>query len=75
LVNFDAEPQDPRMIWDIAVTVGFQARTVSWRGNGTFDGDQFALRMFMLSAGSHQIILRDREANAQLQDLGVVPYP
>jgi hypothetical protein len=74
-LNLDAEPQDPTMIWDIPLTSGFELRTVSWRGNGTDTANQFVPQIFTLSAGSHQLILRGREANALLQDLTLVPYP
>ncbi len=50
-------------------------RTVSWRGNGTFDNSQFVPQIFNLTAGPHQLIARGREANTFLQDLTVVPYP
>lgn len=66
-VNIDAEPQDPEMVWDIVnLTNGFQERAISWRGNGTFDSPQFISQVFSLSAGVHQLIIRGREANTQL---------
>src|SRR5208337_3320318 len=30
-VNIDAEPEDPKMIWDIAPTAGFQDKFIFWR--------------------------------------------
>ena len=74
-LNIDAEPQDPQMIWDLPLTSGSETRTVSWRGNGTFDNNQFVPQVFNLAAGPHQLILRGREANTLLQDLTVVLYP
>jgi hypothetical protein len=64
-VNIDGEPMDPAMIWDIPPTNGFEERTVSWRGNGTFDTPQFAPKAFALSAGEHELIIRGRERNTQ----------
>jgi hypothetical protein len=71
-VNLDGEPQDPDMIWDIPVTLGFQERTVSWRGNGTFDSNQFVPKYFSLTQGTHWLILRGREPNTQLQRIRIV---
>jgi hypothetical protein len=71
-VNVDAQPQDPSMIWDVPVTTGFQARTVSWRGNGTDTANQFVPQIFRLSLGAHQLIIRGREANVALQSLSIV---
>ena len=73
-VNLDAEPTDPAMIWDIPVTSGFEERTVSWRGNGTVDLNQYIPAVFNLTAGTHQLIVRGREANVQLRRLTVLPY-
>lgn len=74
-INIDAPPQDPTMIWDIPVTAGFEARTVSWRGNGTDSSDQFIPKTFYLSVGTHQIVLVGREGNTQLQQLTLIPTP
>jgi hypothetical protein len=68
-VNIDAEPQDPFMIWDVPLTSGFEERSVSWRGEGGVP------KIFGLSQGAHQIIIRGREAYALLQSLTVTPYP
>jgi hypothetical protein len=43
-VSFDVQPVSPDNIWDVTspYTVGFENRTVSWRGSaGTFDNDQY----------------------------------
>jgi hypothetical protein len=75
-VNIDAEPQDPYMTWDILPpTSGFENRIVSWRGNGTADSNEIARVVFTLQAGSHQLIIRGREANAQLDSLNIQPLP
>jgi hypothetical protein len=70
-VNIDAQPQDPFMIWDIPLTSGFEQRLVSWRGNGTIN-DQFIPIEFSLNSGTHQLIIRGREANVLLQHVTVL---
>jgi hypothetical protein len=73
-INIDAEPVDPEMIWDILpLTTGFENRTVSWRGNGTFDSPQYLNKVFTLSAGTHQLIVRGREGGAQLGRITIAP--
>ncbi|HKS37349.1 MAG TPA: Ig-like domain-containing protein, partial [Verrucomicrobiae bacterium] len=70
-VNIDAEPADPTMIWDIPIASGLTERTVAWRGSGTFDNAQFAPKVFSLSAGTHTLIVRGREANCQLGNITI----
>jgi len=72
-VNIDGQPTDPTMIWDPPVTSGFTNVLVSWRGTGTDTNNQFAPKVFNLTAGSHQLIVRGREAGAELGSLSVVP--
>jgi hypothetical protein len=74
-VNIDAQPVDPTGIWDIPVTSGFEQRLIGWRGNGTPDLSQYAPKVFALSAGTHQIVIRGREPGVQLQSLSVLPAP
>jgi len=74
-VNIDAEPQDPTMIWDIPLTSGFEERVVSWRGNGTDTSNQFVPKIFSLSQGTHQLVIRGREANVQLQNFAILQIP
>jgi hypothetical protein len=74
-INIDALPVDPTMIWDITPTTGFEQRTVSWRGNGTDGADQFVPQIFNLTAGTHELMIVGREANAQLQQLSIVAMP
>src|SRR6185503_15709201 len=74
-VNIDAEPVDPTMIWDVPITTNLAARTVSWRGSGTFDSNQFAPKVFTLAAGAHQLIVRGREADCQLGTITIAPAP
>jgi hypothetical protein len=72
-VNIDAEPSDPLMIWDIPVTSGFATRTASWRGSGTVDANQYAPKVFYLSAGAHQLVLRGREGKCQVGTITIAP--
>jgi hypothetical protein len=76
-VNIDAEPTDPLMIWDIPISATFTSQPVSWRGNGTSDPNtaQFRPKTFQLTAGTHQLIIRGREANATLATLSIVAAP
>jgi hypothetical protein len=74
-VNVDGEPQDPAMIWQIPVTSGFESLVVSWQGAGTYDAPQFVPKVFALSAGTHQLIVRGREPNTQLDRIGMVLLP
>jgi len=71
-VNVDAQPEDPMMIWDIDVTNGFEDRTVSWRGNGGADSDEFAPKRFKLSAGAHKLFIVGREP-AFLKSVSIHP--
>lgn len=72
-VNVDAEPTDPYMVWHVPVTSGLQSRTVSWQGNGTVDSSQFAPKIFALTAGTHQLIIRGRESNVRLGTIRLTP--
>ncbi|HET7767397.1 MAG TPA: hypothetical protein VFN74_01405, partial [Chloroflexota bacterium] len=73
-VNVDAEPTAPTMIWDVtSLTSGFQTRTVSWRGTGTESAPQYSPKVFSLSAGSHQLILRGREAGMKVDKITIRP--
>ncbi len=72
-VNIDAEPTDPTMIWDCALSSDFTNETVCWRGNGTPDQSQFAPKVFNLAQGTHQLIVRGREANTLLAAITISP--
>ena len=74
-VNLDGEPLAPTMIWDIPITSGFEQRIVSWRGSGSDVNNEFVPKSFAISAGTHQLIVRGREANVQLQTLGILWQP
>ena len=71
-VNIDAQPTDPNMIWQIPITAGFENRIVSWQGTGTWDNPQFVPEVFNLTAGTHQLIVRGREMNTQLQTISIL---
>ena len=78
--NIDAQPTDPLMIWDIPPTSGIVSQTGSWRGNGTASSNspsgltaQYAPKVFSLAAGTHQLIIRGREANCQLSTITITP--
>lgn len=74
-LNVDAQPEDPDMIWDIDVTSGFEKRTVSWRGNGDTDSDQFVPKKFKLTPGAHNLIIIGREPGTLLKSLSIRPAP
>jgi hypothetical protein len=72
-LGIDAEPVAPAMIWDMPVpTPGFKYCYVYWRGNGTDLQPQFKPRVFSLSVGVHQLVIRGREANVQLRSIEIV---
>jgi hypothetical protein len=73
--NVDAQPEDPDMIWDIDITMGFEKRLLSWRGNGDSATDQFAPKRFTLSPGTHKLIIIGREPDAILKSITVRPAP
>jgi Protein of unknown function (DUF1565)/Right handed beta helix region len=79
-INIDGQPTDPQMIWDIPVGPSMVSQTVSWRGNGTVSATsgsgltaQYAPKVFTLTAGTHQLIVRGREANCQLGTITITP--
>lgn len=71
-VNIDSQPTDPTMIWDVPATSGFTNLLVSWRGSGTDTNNQFVPEVFNLYAGAHQLIIRGREAGAQLANITIM---
>jgi hypothetical protein len=74
-VNVDADPVDPTMIWDVAVTSGFETRTVSWRGTGTDVANEFNPKLFTLNAGAHSLVIIGREANVGLDSMQIQSVP
>jgi hypothetical protein len=73
--NVDDQPTDPDMIWDIDLTMGFEKRLLSWRGNGDSATDQFAPKRFTLEPGAHKLIIIGREADTQLKSVTIRPAP
>ena len=73
--NIDDQPTDPDMIWDIDLTMGFEKRLLSWRGNGDSATDQFAPKRFTLEPGAHKLIIIGREADTQLKSVTIRPAP
>jgi hypothetical protein len=67
-VNFDSEPTSPEMIWDIPVSTTLASSTVTWRSTGGLRP-----KIWSLSAGSHQLIVRGREAGVALGRITIVP--
>lgn len=76
-VNIDSEPLDPLMIWDVPTSSTLTFQTVSWRGKGSGDpaSSQFIPEVFTLSAGTHQLIIRGREANTTLGTISIAAVP
>lgn len=70
-INIDGEPKETEMIWDIPRTSGFEPRLVTWRGQSSPARPQ----QFKLSAGAHELLVRGKDANAQLQSLTLLPLP
>lgn len=68
-VNIDSEPTTS-MAWSVPVTSGFELRIATWAPSTT-------PKAWTLSAGTHQLIIRGREANAFLEHitLGTAPSP
>ena len=72
-VDIDEEPDASASMWDVnPTTAGFESRFVSWRGSGTATSNQFVPKVFSLTAGPHQLIVRGREAGTLLQRVTVI---
>jgi hypothetical protein len=72
-INIDTEPIDPTMIWDLALSTTLTQTQVSWRGTGDDGSDQFNPKVFNLTQGTHQLIIRGREANSLLGTITISP--
>jgi hypothetical protein len=68
-VNMDAEPQDEKMVWLLPVTTGFEERFIIWRNDELGFSDRPACKIFPLTSGAHQLIIRGKGANTQLSQL------
>jgi hypothetical protein len=64
-INMDKRPTTS-MIWDIPWTQGFEERTLVMRGKSS-------TKVFDLKAGNHELIIRGREANTQIDRIWLVP--
>ena len=72
LMNVDAEPTSPTMIWDVyPPTAAFETRPVQWRGNATEEAPQHSPKWFTLASGPHTIVIRGREAGAGIDKVFV----
>ena len=75
-LNMDADPTGDTMIWDVPGLGEFTDQTASWRGTGTQASPQFVPKIFTLTAGTHELILRGADANVQFSSLTISPaYP
>lgn len=75
-VNIDAEPTAPTMIWNIPASQEFTNRTVTWRGEGAATNAMPRRKVFDLSPGPHQIIIRGGDAaGARLDRFSVARIP
>ena len=63
--NMDAEPTTT-MIWDVPVGSGFQSKPITWRATGGVNPQKWSL-----SAGTHLLILRGREANLKVGQITI----
>lgn len=72
-INIDGEPSNPGMIWDIPITNGFQKRTAAWRGQGTPAANEFAPKVFALSAGEHTLVIQGRERGCAIDKITLTP--
>jgi hypothetical protein len=68
-VNIDAEPT-LAMIWDIPVTSGWTNKQVTWRGAGIPPKVSW-----VLGAGTHQLIIRGREAGVSFGQIYILTSP
>jgi hypothetical protein len=74
-VNMDAEPQDENMVWSLPGTAGFENRFIIWRNDELGFRDQPACKIFHLPRGAHQLIIRGKGANTQLNRLVIFRLP
>ena len=74
-VNLDSEPTAPTMIWDIPASQEFTNRTVTWRGEGTSTNALLRRKVFNLTPGTHQIIIRGGDTGARLDRFSVARIP
>jgi chaperonin cofactor prefoldin len=75
LVDVDAPPTDPTMIWDIPITNGFESRVVSWRGSGSVEKSEFVPKLFRLNKSVHQLVIYGRHPNVRLEGVSIIGAP
>jgi hypothetical protein len=69
-VDIDNEPQDPKTIWRIPATSGFENRIVFWPENV-----MPKQKSFTLSPGNHSIIVRGKAAQVQIAGITLRRLP
>jgi hypothetical protein len=75
-VNIDAEPTAPTMIWNIPLGQEFTNRTVTWQGEGAATNALPRRKVFDLSPGPHQIIIRGGDdAGVRLDRFSIARIP
>lgn len=60
LVNIDAKPREPEMIWDVPATTDYEYRFVAWRGTNTQTKVHLSPKYFNLAAGKHLLVIKQR---------------
>jgi len=70
-VNMDQEPVDSsnEMVWDVPPASGFQDTLISRRGAGSETNNEYKPITFNLSAGTHNFMIRGREADTLLDQI------
>ncbi|HLX71617.1 MAG TPA: Ig-like domain-containing protein [Verrucomicrobiae bacterium] len=71
-VNIDGEPQEPDMLWEISPTQSnFEQQIVAW--NQAYAADPGSNRVYSLSSGEHQLIIRGKSSLVALQHIWIRP--
>lgn len=73
-VNMDGEPTGTEMIWDVPGDIFYRERRVSWRGSGTRKDDEFVPKIFQLTAGEHELIMRGIRWGLRVDRVRVLPW-
>ena len=74
-LNIDSEPQDPFCTWHIPPTSGFEQRSLSWQGAGTWTAPEISPKYFELSEGQHTLIVVGREAGVLIDRFTLTRLP
>jgi hypothetical protein len=75
LLNIDAEPQRPAMLWEMPPTVGFTNQLVFWRGEPDASLSYLRRKVFNLPQGQHQLIIRGGSGKVQVARIAVLSLP